>query len=166
MSHKVQMTDLPQNSHLQNRLSATDFIDCYTTTSSLSPREAADIITTFPGWAQNLVALRRIITSPFGLKNTNAPTTSARDNRSEKADEVQENIGGFPIETETPTEIIAGFNDKHLDFRISVMSDNGKIFLATWVHTHNIGGKIYLLAIMPFHILIVRNALTRVAAAN
>jgi hypothetical protein len=38
------------------------------------------------------------------------------------------------------------------------------VFLATWVHPHNIGGRVYLTTILPFHILIARNALARVGA--
>ncbi len=70
----------------------------------------------------------------------------------------------FDIEYESEQELMAGFDDKHLDFRISVISKQGKIYLATWVHTHNFWGKLYLTAILPFHILIVRNGLTRVKA--
>jgi hypothetical protein len=43
------------------------------------------------------------------------------------------------------------------------MSQAGNVYLATWVHTHNIGGRLYLAAILPFHVLIARNALGRVA---
>ena len=75
-------------------------------------------------------------------------------------------MGPFPVESETETELIAGFNDKHLDFRVSVRSEGGLVSLATWVHPHNIGGRIYLAAIMPFHILIARDALARVARSS
>ena len=36
--------------------------------------------------------------------------------------------------------------------------------LATWVHPHNRAGRLYLKAILPFHILIARDALARVGA--
>ncbi|MEM7636150.1 MAG: DUF2867 domain-containing protein, partial [Pseudomonadota bacterium] len=72
----------------------------------------------------------------------------------------------FPVETETARELIAGFNDKHLNFRVSVLSQDGRVFLATWVHPHNIGGRLYLKTILPFHILIARNALARVGATQ
>ena len=88
------------------------------------------------------------MTAPFGLSNDGP---SAPDK-----------IGAFPVELETEHEIIAGFNDKHLDFRVAVLSLSNHVYLATWVHPHNIGGKLYLKAIMPFHILIARNALARV----
>jgi hypothetical protein len=34
------------------------------------------------------------------------------------------------------------------------------------VHPHNLLGKAYLHVIMPFHVLIVRNSITRVAEAS
>ncbi|MCG8696347.1 MAG: DUF2867 domain-containing protein [Minwuiales bacterium] len=36
------------------------------------------------------------------------------------------------------------------------------VFLATRVHPHNIAGRLYLRTILPFHILIARDALARV----
>ena len=94
--------------------------------------------------------LRNVLVSPFGL------TT--------ETSEESENAGMFPIDTETEDELIVGFDDKHLNFRISVLQHQGHVYLATWVHTNNIGGRLYLGTIFPFHILIVRNALKRVAA--
>ncbi|MEJ2621372.1 MAG: DUF2867 domain-containing protein [Candidatus Thiodiazotropha sp.] len=59
---------------------------------------------------------------------------------------------------------MAGFNDKHLNFRVSVISKEGRVFLATWVNTHNIGVRVYLTMILSFHVLITRDALCRVSA--
>ena len=145
-------TTLPDHSALHSKAAAGDFLDCYSVASELPPRQAAEIITTFPAWAQFLLLIRRFVTAPFGLSN-DGPSA-------------QDKIGIFPVEAETAEEVIAGFNDKHLDFRVSVMSVDKKVYLATWVHTHNLGGRIYLKAIMPFHILISRNALARVALSS
>lgn len=150
--NKVIATQLPLQSLLSDRVKPTDFIDCYSVESNLSPRSAAEIITNFPGWARFLLKIRALVTAPFGLSN-DGPTASDK-------------VGIFPVETENSHELIAGFNDKHLDFRVSVISQKGRVFLATWVHTNNIGGRIYLKAILPFHILISRNALARVQAAG
>lgn len=146
----VTATELPAHSLLGERVASTDFLDCYCVTSDMSPRRAAEVITDFPGWARFLLNIRRIVTSPFGLSNDGP---SAPDK-----------VGVFPVETETGRELIAGFNDKHLDFRVSVISQEGRVFLATWVHPHNTGGWLYLKTILPFHILIARNALARVGA--
>lgn len=144
-------TTLPAHSLLHQRVSSDDFLDCYAVTSTLPPRAAAEIITTFPGWARFLLQIRALVTAPFGLSN-DGPVADDK-------------LGAFPVEEENDSELIAGFNDKHLDFRVSVMSEEGKVFLATWVHPNNVGGSIYLKAILPFHILIARNALARVRDA-
>ena len=148
----VYATSLPTESLLHRQVGEHDFLDCYAVASKLPARQAAEVIIQFPGWVQFLLQIRRLLTAPFGLVNDAPPDTDV--------------LGIFPVETETEQEVIAGFNDKHLDFRISVFAKEGKVFLATWVHTNNIGGKIYLKAIMPFHILIVRNALARVGKAT
>ena len=124
-------------------------IDCFAIPSNLSPRIAANTIVDFPSWAKFLLFIRRIVTAPFGLSN-DGPIA-------------QDKIGPFPVELETESELIAGFNDKHLDFRVSVMSQDSKVYLATWVHPNHWGGRLYLYTILPFHILIARNALYRVA---
>ncbi|WP_299141791.1 DUF2867 domain-containing protein [uncultured Tateyamaria sp.] len=148
---RVSACRLSPKSALHTRVVRGDFLDCYCVSSTASPRTAAEIITAFPGWAQALVRLRALVTAPFGL--------------SQDGPNAADKLGPFPVESETGTELIAGFNDKHLDFRVSVRSEDGVVSLATWVHPHNVGGRIYLAAIMPFHILIARDALARVARA-
>ncbi len=147
---KVLARKLPAQSLLHERVSPTDFVDCYSVKSELSPRQAANVITSFPEWVRFLLKIRGVITAPFGLSNDGP--------------EASDKVGIFPVESENEDELVAGFNDKHLDFRVSVISSEGDVFLATWVHPHNIGGRFYLKAIMPFHILISRNALARVGA--
>lgn len=148
---EVVATALPEQSLLHNRIAAGDFVDCYRVRCVTSPRAAARIITGFPGWVNALLLVRRLVTTPFGLSNNGPPAA--------------DKVGPFPVEIATEHELIAGFDDKHLDFRVSVMCQEGQVFLATWVHPHNVGGRIYLGAIMPFHILIVRDGLQRVANA-
>lgn len=148
----VNAISLPNISGLHAWRKAGDFLDCYSVKSDMPARAAADVIADFPRWAQFLLVIRRIVTAPFGIDNDGP---DARDK-----------MGIFPVESETPTEVIAGFDDKHLNFRVSVLSHEGQISLATWVAPHNIGGRIYLATIMPFHIAIARNALRRVATAS
>lgn len=148
---RVTAIDLPSDSALHARIGSGDFLDCYCVASDLPARQAAEIIVDFPDWARLLQLVRKVITAPFGL--------------SQDGPKADDKVGLFPVELDTDTEVIAGFDDKHLEFRVSVMSQGGRVSLATWVHPHNIGGRIYLAAIMPFHILVVRNALARVAQA-
>ncbi|WP_170409431.1 DUF2867 domain-containing protein [Ruegeria atlantica] len=148
----VKRSALSARSLLHKRVKDGDFLDCFSVASNLPPRRAAEIITDFPLWAQALVRLRGLIVAPFGI--------------SKAGPDAKDKVGIFPVEHANETELIAGFNDRHLDFRVSVLSENGKVSLATWVHRHNFGGRLYLTAIMPFHILIARNALARLGRAS
>jgi len=148
----VSECDLPAESQLSDRIAEGDFLDCYGVDAEMSAYQAAEIITRFPDWAEFLLKIRTALVTPFGL--------------STKGPEADHKLGVFPVESETETEVIAGFNDKHLNFRVSVLSLDGRVYLATWVHTHNLAGRLYLKVIMPFHILIARESLVRVAKHN
>ena len=142
----VSKTDLPENSLLHDYIQAGDFMDCYSCASDLSVDEIAARALKFPVWVEKLMALRNFIVAPLGLK------TSLTD---------VEMLGPFPVVTRTKTEIILGIDDKHLDFRLSFMTDGTRAYGATWVRRNNWLGRVYLAVIMPFHILIVRQAIGR-----
>ncbi len=150
--NRVRKIPLPATSALQGRRKLGDFLDCYSVKASMPVRDAADIIANFPAWARFLLEIRRLVTAPFGLDN-DGPDAADR-------------VGIFPVESETPSELIAGFDDRHLNFRVAVLAHEGRISLATWVDPHNLGGRAYLAAIMPFHIAIVRDAMARVRQAS
>ena len=147
---------LPDNSALHPYFQTGDFMDCFATPSDLNVRHAAEIVTSFPSWAQALIKVREIFTRLFGLKQSGPDTCN----------NTGDHVGIFPITYETDTELLAGFNDKHLDFRVSVLSHSGLIHVSTWVHSHNIGGRSYLALIMPFHTLIARDAVKQVGRAG
>lgn len=146
---KVTATELPRSSLLFQQpagLRADDFVDCYVKPSTRPLDEAAARAFTFPAWVSALMRLRNLLVTPFGL-NTEITSPSR--------------VGIFPLITRSETELILGLDDSHLDFRISVLSQDGQLYFATRVRTKNFFGRLYLRAIMPFHILIVRNALSR-----
>ena len=148
-SASVRAIPLPAGSRLAAYFGQGDFLDCYAAPAWIEPRRAAEIVVSFPGWARMLLAVRRLLTAPFGLSNDGP--------------EAVDKLGPFPVEIETEDEIVAGFDDRHLNFRVSVMSRDGRVSLATWVRPHNLAGRAYLAAIMPFHILIARDAVARVS---
>jgi len=154
---------LPPNSALHQFVNPGDFIDCYFNDSvdenvSVS-RAAAKALTQMPRWAIALLKVRNFVVSLFGLK-TGASTPVPADLNNLV---VGDHIGFFPVQLIAENEILIGLDDKHLNFLISLMRYNGGITLATWVHTHNWFGRIYLWMIMPFHKLIVRNAVARIS---
>ncbi|TLP67870.1 DUF2867 domain-containing protein [Parasedimentitalea maritima] len=146
MSH-TKKTQLPQHSLLHDYVQQGDFMDCYACATDLSVDQAAARAMEFPGWAKGLLRLRNILVAPLGL-------------RSEFPE--GEKIGPFPIDQRTENEIILGLDDSHLNFRISILKDGTQAYCATWVHRNNWLGRAYLALIMPFHVLIVRNAVSQI----
>jgi hypothetical protein len=101
-------------------------------------------------------ATRMMAHAPLGLK------TSGEDRRAP-----HDIIGIFPVVSETPERLVAGFNDRHLDFRVvldvAASGQRQSVTATTLVLTHNWLGRTYLAIIMPFHRLVVRAMLQQVA---
>lgn len=124
---------------------------------ALGARQAAiRMMARKPRWVGALEVLRNIMVAPFGLK------TSGEDRRAPR-----DIIGIFPVVNETPERLVAGFDDKHLDFRVVVdVATSGprqSVTATTLVLTHNWLGRTYLKIIMPFHRMVVRALLQQVA---
>ena len=123
----------------------------------LDARRAAErMMARQPRWAEALLRLRNFLVAPLGLKTSGAGPTAPRDM-----------IGIFPVVSETPDRLVAGFNDRHLDFRVvvDVTAPDGvrQVTATTLVLTHNWVGRTYLAIILPFHRLIVPALLRQVA---
>ena len=142
-------------------LPGAQFADAYrieVADHALNARQAAErMMARQPRWAEALLTLRNILVTPFGFKTSGASAPAPR-----------ELVGIFPIVSERPDRLVAGFNDKHLDFRIVVdVTTSGatrNVTATTLVLTHNWLGRTYLTVIMPFHRLIVRTLLRQIAA--
>ena len=124
----------------------------------LDARRAAErMMARQPRWAEALLSLRNLLVSPLGLKTSGAISAAPRDM-----------IGIFPVVSETPDRLVAGFNDRHLDFRVvvDVTASGGvrHVTATTLVKTHNRLGRTYLAIILPFHRRIVPALLRQVAA--
>lgn len=141
-------------------LAGAQFMDAYRLEledAALDARQAAErMMARAPRWVDALLVLRNVIVTPFGLK-TSGGERAPRDI-----------IGIFPVVSETPERLVAGFNDRHLDFRVVVdVATAGRrqsVTATTLVLTHNRLGRTYLRVIMPFHRLVVRAMLRQVAA--
>ncbi len=96
--------------------------------------------------------LRNLIVGPlFGLR------TDAHD-----LPEAIEKIGIFPVLSKTQRQVVVGFDDKHLDFRIVIdvedLADGEmkRVKATTLVHRKILIGRIYIAVITPFHNVIVK----------
>lgn len=141
-------------------LAGAQFMDAYRLEmggAHLGARRAAErMMARAPRWVDALLMLRNVLVAPFGLKTSGDAPHAPRDI-----------IGIFPVVSETPDRLVAGFNDKHLDFRVVIdVAATGRgqsVTATTLVLTHNRLGRTYLAIILPFHRLIVRAMLRQVA---
>jgi Protein of unknown function (DUF2867) len=140
-------------------LAGAQFADAFRVTVAdvdLDARGAAErMFSRGPRWVEALLDLRNMIVAPFGLKTSGAGEPNAGGM-----------VGIFPILSETPERLVAGFDDHHLDFRVvlDVAPANGgrDVTATTLVLTHNRLGHAYLTAIVPFHRLIAKTLLRQV----
>jgi hypothetical protein len=140
-------------------LAGAQFIDAFSITvdgTALDARHAAEkMLAHGPRWVDGLTSLRNRLVQPFGLK-TPVPTGNVSTDA----------IGIFPVLSETADRLVAGLDDKHLDFRVVVdVATSGRgqrVTATTLVLTHNLLGRTYLAIILPFHRLIVRTLLRQV----
>ncbi|MBR0950055.1 DUF2867 domain-containing protein [Bradyrhizobium canariense] len=141
-------------------LAGAQFIDAFRVeigATTVNAREACTrMVLHGPRWIDALTRLRNILVSPFGLKTSG-----------EGAPAPHGLIGLFPVISETPEQLVAGFNDSHLDFRIVVDvagdAPSRRVTSTTLVRTHNLLGRTYLALIMPFHKLVVRSMMGCIA---
>jgi hypothetical protein len=140
-------------------LTGAQFSDAFSVTidgATLNARQAAQrMLERPPRWIEAMMTLRDLLVTPFGLK-TAASTENFVDT-----------VGFFPVLNETSNRLVAGFDDRHLDFRLVVdVAPSGtgqRVTATTLVQTHNWLGRVYLAIILPLHRLIVRSLLRQVA---
>ena len=121
-----------------------------------------------PLWMKLLLIVRNKIASLAGL---DAPTASEilhleiKDHYA-----VGEKIGVWPIFSLSEDEVVAGRNNKHMDFRLSVLKvtdgDRASVVVSTICTVHNLFGKLYLFFVVPFHRYGIRKLMASALAAG
>jgi Protein of unknown function (DUF2867) len=150
--------EVPSLSVLDRRLVESAFFhDSYRVPLSRAPASVVQVFFAVfghhPGWMRAVLVLRNWLASRFGLE---APTAAEIMRPQVKSSyNVGEKIGPWPIFHITETELVAGRNNKHLDFRLSVLKEisgeGANAVVSTVCTTHNTFGKLYLLLVIPFH---------------
>jgi hypothetical protein len=166
--HRVTLASLPPESRIAKTYASTNLADAYSVElpsgASSNPELLARFIFSHQApWVSTLIAVRDAIVGRFGLKTAKQLTARGAESQTGR-------VGIFKIYGTSPTEIVLGEDDKHLDFRLSVFCSNqpsagGKrqLTLSTVVHCHNLLGRLYILVIAPFHRLVVRSSLRSAA---
>jgi hypothetical protein len=164
-------TALPSGSFLERALPRVDYADAYRgEIRAAGPLGIGELFPAFvratPAWISFLMRLRNRLVGGFGLK-----TGTARDSRNRGSSRLEkgESRGLFEVLGKSDRELMAGKDDKHLDFRVSALLEPLRVTgpvpgsapyaysltVSTIVMFRNRPGKIYFALVKPFHKLIV-----------
>lgn len=169
MKRVAQAVDLPAGT-LVAKLPFTDYADAYRI--ELDPNVVPDVdafarlfVKAPPGWIGSLMRARDAVVGLVGLKkSSDAPGTSMEGKL-----EAGDFVAFFRVLDRSDDEIIAGEDDRHLDFRVSFLyrrDDDGKAYgiVSTVVRFNNALGRAYFLPVAPMHRIIVPAMLARTGA--
>lgn len=159
---------IPTQSAVAAIYDSTDLSDAFTVQLPLGTSSDPDVLWRFliaqqPSWIGWLTNVRDAIVSCFGLKTARHLATLSSEANADR-------IGIFRVYGRSETEIVLGEDDKHLDFRLSVLHTpdslpalGGRLTVSTVVHCHNLLGRAYISVIAPFHRQVVKASLRRAA---
>jgi hypothetical protein len=164
----VEQVALPSQSAVATAFKSANFADAFSirlpSDASINP----DVLARFifaeqPSWIGALIQVRDAVVAGFGLKTAKHLATLPGDATAPR-------ISIFRVFGTSETEVVLGENDKHLDFRVSILCTPGspattgnQLTLSTVVNCHNRLGRAYLLVIAPFHRQVVKASLRRAA---
>jgi Protein of unknown function (DUF2867) len=121
-----------------------------------------------PLWMKLLLIVRNKAAGFFDLEVPTVGEIMKPEVR--KAYRVGEKIGPWPIFFIDDREIVAGRNNRHMDFRLSVLKamdgDAASVVVSTICTVHNVFGKIYLFFIVPFHRIGVQSLMSNAVVAK
>jgi hypothetical protein len=159
---------LPLQSGVTHLYKAVNLADAFAIRLPANASADPDVLARFifthqPAWVSKLMALRDAIVAPFGLKTGKHLATLAVNAKAAR-------VGIFKVYSTGENEIVVGEDDTHLDFRVSVLcsgtpapGSRRHLTVSTVVHCHNLLGRTYLLAIAPFHRMVIKASLRRAA---
>ena len=165
--------DVPRHSALgKDVIERADFRDAYCAPLNRSDMSVVEIFFAIfarrPGWMKLMLIARNKAAALAGLE---VPTTLEIMNM-EKKDRylVGEKIGPWPLFFLSSDELIAGRDNKHMDFRVSIMKVHDgtrpSVVVSTLCLVHNKFGHYYLSSVIPFHKFGLRRLMARALAAQ
>lgn len=165
--------DVPASSALDRKLiGGCDFRDSYRVPLTHPDLGMADIFFAVfghtPRWMKAMLIVRNALARLAGLE---APTVAEIMKPEAKAAyRIGDKIGPWPVFFVGENEIIAGRDNKHMDFRLSVLKvrsdEAADVVVTTVCSVHNWFGRIYLFLIVPFHGAGVQRLLSRAVQAG
>jgi hypothetical protein len=167
-STRVERVAVPVLSAVATAFQSTHLADAFAIAlppdASVEPEVLARFVFAVqPAWIGALIRVRDAIVGRFGLKTARHLATLPRNATVRRIDI-------FRVFGTSETEVVLGENDRHLDFRVSILCTRAtspatasRLTLTTVVHCHNRLGRAYLAVIAPFHRRVVKASLRRAA---
>ena len=160
MTYAVISVGLPSPSLVERALAPCHYFDAFSLDAASGTFGNVDALarasSKLPRWVSALMALRNRIVSVFGLKTEPAEPTQSTDQSAIVAGSA---VGIFLVLARSADEILMGLDDKHLDFRFSLVlqtrSDGERAIASTTVRFKNAWGRLYFAFVKPFHKLII-----------
>lgn len=163
--------EIPECSILKRNGESFDYIDSFQSLM-FTKEQNVDItkilklfIFSGPKWVDHLLNIRDKIVGLFGLKTIKQIADNKKQVDNAKYN-IGEQLGMFKLFDKSESEFILGEDDKHLNFRVSLLLepigseiDKKRLSITTTVKYNNIFGRIYFLPVKPIHRLIVRTTL-------
>ena len=153
----IEACGFPEGSSLDGqRVKAAWFHDSYRAPLGKDHRSMADIFFALfghhPAWVKAVLLTRNRIAAVFGL---DVPEASDIQNPVQKASyQVGDLIGPWPVFSLSENELIAGRDNRHLDFRLVLLREQRagqwSVVVSTVCEVHNLSGRIYLLLNVSF----------------
>lgn len=166
---KIIKTKIPENSLAEKSFKHFDYYDAYSCVFATEEEISVnDVVQAFFNSSSKvgamLMRLRNFIVKPFGLKTSNIKNEQVQHN--DFSVQPGKVIGLFKIFVVTSNEVLAGEDDRHLNFRISFYLEEKSIYLykftlSTTVLMNNLWGKIYFFPVKFFHKWIVRSMMKK-----
>jgi hypothetical protein len=162
--------DLPAGSRLAPQRAGAYYSESYEVPLRRSDLKMHEIYLAILGhlpWrARALIVVRNHLVSLFGLHAE--PSANVWKPVIKDSYAPGEKILRFNLYSLGEHEIVTGRDDKHLDFRVSIMqvTEQGapKVVVSTLIFVNNLFGKVYLWFVLPLHKLGMRRLLAQAVA--
>lgn len=175
MPHTPRETSAPTNSLVSELVPGSYFHDAWSVRAAEPHLSALGqflrAAKATPAWVSACMSLRNRVVALFGLKNLGA-LSALHEGKPEHQYQPGDRVGIFTLFKNTPTEVLLGDHDKHLNVTVSVhtapspTSADAVVTVTTVVKVHNLLGRAYMIPVTPMHRIIAPAVLRAVAATK
>jgi hypothetical protein len=149
----VQAVAVPPSPMAERTLARVDYADAFAVAlPEGAPRDpeqlARRVLDSPPLWVRSAMVIRNAAVLPLGLK---APRSAA---------------AGFPLLDRDEREIVLGLDDRHLDFRASILVEGDTVVISTRVRFNNALGRAYFAPVRVAHPFVVKAMMRRLLTST